>query len=323
MIEIVGVPFDKCGKYPGSALGPHGIRFAELERTLAEFGFHIPPDRDVDLAWASPKSDSRGLKAFGEALEVYKALKAHVGGILAKTDTIPLVLGGDHSISIGSMAAAVEHYGEELGVLWIDAHADINSATSSPSGNIHGMPLGALTERPAEGEGVKVEQWNQLLSEVVSKRLDPSHIAWIGLREVDEGEADYIYKCTGSFPTTMQDLDEVGLQRIMVGLKKWIEKRGIKHLWISFDVDVLDPVLAPGTGTTVRGGLTYREGHHLAENLSEMVFGDHKCVNLAGMDIVEVNPLRDINNVTAREAVEWLASLLGKRILRTRPDVDL
>lgn len=318
MLDIWGVPFDRCGKRPGSAMGPAALRFAGLTHVLHELG-HSVTDRG-DIAFAAETAQPGGLTAFGEALPCYAALQASVGSSLRAGNT-PLVIGGDHSLSIGSVNAAAQRYGSELAVLWIDAHADLNSPGTSPTGNLHGMPIGFLAGYPSEATGIRHEQWEAISNRLGSPTLKPDQFAWIGLRDVDQGEAARIARTHSAFASTMADVDRVGIQRVLLGFHEWMHRGGFRYLWVSFDVDVMDPNLAPGTGTTVRGGLTYREAHTVAESLGEWLHAPDAAYKLAGMDLVEVNPLIDIHNETARVAVEWLGSLFGKRILGGRPNL--
>ncbi|MBL8060299.1 MAG: arginase [Chthonomonas sp.] len=320
--EIVGVLFDRCGKQPGSALGPEAIRYA----------FERNERRDIRLMyrrnvakWHEVRSeplpeDRSGLKNFNQALACYMEIQGHVTGVLDRGHT-PIVLGGDHSIAIGSVPAAHRHVqklGGKLGVLWIDAHGDVNDPRTSQTGNLHGMPIAAMVGRdyPDAPDGVKDHQWKRLIDNAMQGcGMTDDQFAWLGLRDVDLGEAKYIARSMPrSLPMSMETIDRNGLLSAFDRFTAWFKASGCTHLWISFDVDVLDPVLAPGTGTAVRGGLSYREGHLLAELLNEQFFGQ-----LIGCDVVEVNPILDSNNATVRVATEWLASLFGKKILPWGP----
>jgi arginase len=217
----------------------------------------------------------------------------------------------------------LENYGEDLCVLWIDAHMDLNTPETSPTGNLHGMPLAVLTKMvrskidstKPDWLDTSLATWKSLEEIVPEHCLRKDGIAWLGLRSVDEGEVSNFGNLDGSLALTMQDIDQFGLNESMNKLKNWIVDSGCKYIWISFDVDVLDPIFAPGTGTAVRGGLTYREGHFIAETLNEWLFGKGLECKLAGLDLVEVNPLCDQGNETARMANEWLCSLFGRRIM--------
>jgi arginase len=230
-----------------------------------------------------------------------------------------VTLGGDHSIALGSVSAALEKGKDDLAVLWIDAHADINSPSTSPSGNLHGMPLAALMGVPSGTNGLRNDQWNRLLTEVVPKhRLSPSRIAWLGLRDVDDGERQALRTMDAGYLASMHDIDRFGVVEMMARLDRWLIDSGAKQLWVSFDVDCLDPVLAPGTGTAVRGGFSYREAHLFAELIRESLDAIDCPYRLVGLDVVETNPVLDSHNTTAVTAVEWTASLFGKTILGRR-----
>jgi arginase len=305
MLEAIGVPFDLTGRSRGSAMGPSALRYAGFFEQLSA----LTEIRDLgDLEVENIPHDQPGLRNFEQCLACNRALKKKCSEVLSNGN-VPIVLGGDHSIGIGSVSAALDRFGDELVVLWLDAHADMNTLETSPSGNIHGMSVAALLGLESAGS-----QWNQILAEIVPKpRLSGNHAAWIGLRDVDPGEAKHLQALDDPFIATMQDIDRFNIESVAKAFLEWMKDHRGNKLWISFDVDSLDPVFAPGTGTTVRGGLTYREGHFLAELLHE----GHKngVFDLVGMDVVEVNPLLDHFNETAKISVEWVASLFGKTIL--------
>lgn len=329
-VEIVGVLFDRCGRHHGSALGPEAIRYAfeRHERRDVRMLFSHQVHRWRTVPTEPTFENARGLRYFNQAKTAYLRLYEEVREIF-QDGHLPIVLGGDHSISMGSIAAAhhrIAQEGGKLAVLWVDAHADVNSPESSPSGNLHGMPLGALVGRdagqppadPDDPRALRRAQWNTLLNEVIRNDfLAPECVAYLGLRDVDLPEAKYIArKMPGSLPITMEGIDQFGLSPFFPKIERWFESIGATHLWVSFDVDVLDPVMAPGTGTTVRGGLTYREAHLLAEWL-------HRAfrTRLAGIDVVELNPMLDASSTTVRVVVEWMSSLFGKKILPWGPHV--
>jgi len=247
------------------------------------------------------------LQCVGELRE--KVLESLEGG------RVPVVLGGDHSLGMAGVSAALQCFQGDLGLLWIDAHADINTPGSSDSGNVHGMPVAALAGLPSDCEGQVDLEWHEL-SDVLGRdyRLDLEATIWYGLRDVDPTERSRLAGC----PITMHDIDRHGVQAMVSRIDEWYIQSGVRQIWISFDVDALDPILAPGTGTGVRGGLTYREAHLTAELIREAL--DARCCpyRLVGVDIVETNPLYDSRNETAKVSVEWLASLFGKTILGTR-----
>jgi len=303
---------DFCGARQGSRLGPGAARLAGLSAALESLGLSFADLGDVPLL--PEKTASEGLRNFEPAIATYLELKKQVSES-TKRGT-PLVLGGDHSNSIGSVAGAMEAFGDDLAVLWVDAHADVNTPATSPSGNLHGMPMAALLGMSSGLHGLKDLQWQDILDVVVPKsRLKPERAAWFGLRDVDGGERDHYLKLKGEYTATMYDIDRHGIVTCLQRLDGWLRNGGARKLWISFDVDALDPILAPGTGTAVRGGLTYREMHLMGEFLNELLETPDCPYSLAGLDVVEINPLFDTNNETARTAVEWIGSLFGKTIL--------
>lgn len=310
MVELIGAPFDLCGHTPGSRLGPSALRFANIAETLKAVVPDVVDNGDIDVSILESKQDK--VKCFTPLLATTKALQERVMHSLAEGRT-PIMLGGDHSLAMGSISAALKHFGPGLAVLWIDAHADMNTPDTSPSGNVHGMPVAALMGETSTG--ASEEQWGELLELLGPTKLKAEQAAWFGLRDVDPGERARVRKLDKSLPITMHDIDRGSIMGQMHRFDEWMKASGATHLWISFDVDVLDPILAPGTGTAVRGGLTYREGHLVAEILCELMGAPGCSYKLAGIDLVETNPLCDTNNETAKVTVEWLASLFGKTIL--------
>lgn len=280
-----------------------------LGKTVADHG---------NLTVGKEGTEPNGLRNFLPALQVYVALKQRVAESISRK-ALPLMLGGDHSNSIGSVSAALEAYGDDLAVIWIDAHADVNTPRTSPSGNLHGMPMAALLGMSSGVHGLPDLQWQDVLDKVVpKKRLQSEKAAWFGLRDVDGGERTHYAMLAGEYTATMYDIDRYGIIECLKRFDSWLRNSGAQKLWISFDVDSLDPNLAPGTGTAVRGGLTYREMHLMGEFLSELLDAPDCPYSLAGLDVVEINPIFDNNNATARTAVEWIGSLFGKTILGKR-----
>jgi len=289
------------------------MRLAGLVQVLNDLGIEVYDQGDLTTGVESESKE--GLKNFDSLLGCVKELKARTFDAFSREST-PLVLGGEHDLSIGSVSAALAYYGSDLALLWIDAHADANTPATSSTGNLHGMPVAALQGKPSGVSGVPDIQWSKILGEVVpAARLFPERCAWYGLRDVDPGERDLIRDTPGDLAVTMHDIDRRGVVQTMQEFDDWMRQTSAKHLWISFDVDALDPILAPGTGTAVRGGLTYREAHLCAELMREFLDAPDCPYGLAGLDVVEVNPLFDTNNETARMAVEWVGSLFGKSIL--------
>jgi arginase len=297
-------------------MGPAALRLAGLIESLKEIVESVEDVGDIPVP---PIVDGpSGFRHFGTFDAVAQALKRSVGDALDAGQT-PVVLGGDHAIAVGSVSAAIERFPNDLAVLWIDAHADVNTPGTSPSGNLHGMPLGALQRLESGTTGTRDLQWRKLLTDVVPPTpLPADRIAWLGLRDIDKAESRSLLELKPQFVATMHDVDRFGVVEVMGRFDHWMQAGGATKLWVSFDVDCLDPVLAPGTGTAVRGGLTYRESHLFAELLREMLDSPLCPYGLVGLDVVETNPLLDTNNMTAVAAVEWIASLFGKTILGKR-----
>jgi len=293
---IIGAPMDLGADRRGVDIGPSAIRYAGLSDQLRRLGHTI---RDIgNIVVPQPESQIEGnpqLKYLEPIVQASEELERIVGSALSDRE-FPLILGGDHSIALGSINGVVNKH-NSLGVIWIDAHPDFNTAETSPSGNIHGMILAALT-----GLG------DSHLTAVggTTSRLNPAHIAIVGARDIDKGERDLLHmKHVHVF--TMSDIDRNGISKIM---DQAIAVAGQNNnpIHLSLDMDALDPREAPGVGTPVRGGLSYREAH-LA---MEMIADTHQ---LCSMDVVEVNAILDRENATALLAVELILSALGKKIL--------
>lgn len=333
MVEIIGAPFDLCGAAVGSRLGPAAVRMLGLVSALHELDVEVCADSDaLEMLHESPTDYSTKVR---HAVGAYRAVSDAVVASLERGN-LPLVLGGDHSLSIGSISGALRHYGtENLAVLWIDAHMDLNTMSTSPSGNVHGMPVAALTrlssgDRPTSrptGSSWSLaarqsgwDAWQTILDEVVpSGGVRHDRTGWVGLRDVDSGEVSNYQKLQSSTAWTMHQIDDRGIAGVIDEIDAWLVRTGATRLWISFDVDSLDPLHAPGTGTAVYGGLTYREGHFLAERLHSLLNDPSRPYRLAGLDVVEVNPMTDEAGETAKIAKEWVCSLFGKRIMGALP----
>jgi arginase len=245
-----------------------------------------------------PEVDEK-LKYVREISNACEQLATEVEGIL-QAGQLPLILGGDHSIAIGSFAGAASYYkkqNETLGLIWFDAHADMNTPDSTPSGNIHGMPLAALL-------GYGTPELTNVAG--FAPKLDPKLCAHVGARDIDPGERELIKKLGMRF-FTMREIDERGMKDVMDEAIK-IASGGTAGYGVTFDVDVLDPGDAPGSGTLVRGGLTYREAHLGMEKIAE-------AGGMRSLEIVEINTALDVNNKTAELGVELILSALGKTIL--------
>jgi arginase len=297
----------------GSRLGPEAIRLAGLLEALRSLGEEVC-DRG-DMARPRPATAPGGLRNFAPLADCVRDLRQRVSEVLAE-GSIPMVLGGEHTIALGCVSAALAAH-SDLALLWIDAHADLNVPGTSITGNLHGMPIAALwgLDSRLDPMDARDPEWRQLLQIVGPNRLAPYRTAWYALRDVDLGEKKHVAEAPGSLCLTMHEIDRLGISAAVAEFDRWMRENGARHLWISFDVDALDPVLAPGTGTAVRGGLSYREAHLTAELLHELMNAPDCPYRLVGVDLVETSPVHDTGNMTALMAVEWAASLFGKTVL--------
>lgn len=299
-VGIVGVPLSWGADMAGVELGPAVMRVAGLKRRIAQLGYQVRDLGDLELDESvSPSTPHEKLKHLPEISNACQQLFTTVHGIL-KAGELPIVLGGDHSIAIGSIsgvAAFCRDRNETLGLIWFDAHADMNTPETSPSGHIHGMPLAALL-----GFGAKE------LSDIggFAPKLDPRLCAHVGARDLDPGERELIRKLGIRF-FTMREIDERGMSACMDDAIA-IAARGTGGYAVTFDVDALDPGVAPGSGTLVRGGLTYREAHLALEKIAD-------AGGMTSLEIVEINTAFDVSNKTAELGVELILSALGKTIL--------
>ncbi len=293
-IAIIGAALDLGQGRRGVDMGPSAMRAAGLEERLRSLGYTV---RDLGNV-ASPEPEATALEdERARFLPEIKETCARVAALVTEASTggeIPLVLGGDHSVAIGTLGGLAAAHGPG-GVLWIDAHSDINTPETSPSGNVHGMALAAALG--LAGAEFESDAWPL-------PSVDPERVALIGTRQLDEGEGRLL-RDAGVRVFTMSEIDRIGIERAIRESLDRVAGGGFVH--VSFDMDVLDPVVAPGVGTPVRGGLTYREAHLALELVSES--------RLAGsVEVVEVNPILDRENTTALTAVELVASALGKTI---------
>ncbi|HZM99991.1 MAG TPA: arginase [Pyrinomonadaceae bacterium] len=299
-LSILGVPLGYGASMAGVDIGPAALRVARLNQRIARLGYsvHDLGDMRLERPQSLPEIDEK-LKYIREISTACEQLAIEVEGILS-SEQLPLIVGGDHSIAIGSFAGAVSHYKkkqETLGLIWFDAHADMNTPDSTPSGNIHGMPLAALLGYGAP-ELTNVGGF--------APKLDPQLCAHVGARDIDPGERELIRKLGIRF-FTMREIDERGMKACMDDAIA-IASRGTGGYAVTFDVDALDPGDAPGSGTLVRGGLTYREAHLGMEKIAE-------AGGMRSLEIVEINTALDVNNKTAELGVELILSALGKTIL--------
>jgi arginase len=293
-IGIVGVPMDLGAGRRGVDMGPSAIRYAGLERDLVEMGFKVS-DYD-NLQVPGPQTENPGdPRAKYQALieDTCLELRERVASI-AGSGGVPLVLGGDHSIAMGSIAGLVDAFGD-VGVLWIDAHGDINTPETTPSGNIHGMPVAAVLGQapiaPKLGWGP-------------SRRIKPERVVLFGTRTLDPGERAIIREL-GIRMFTMSEIDQIGVR---AAVEQAIERlRGPGGIHVSLDMDAIDPLEAPGVGTPWPGGLTYREAHLAMELVAA-------TGQVSSIEVVEVNPIHDHENRTGRLAEELILSALGRTI---------
>jgi arginase len=294
-IDIIGVPIDLGADRRGVDMGPSAIRYAQLQQGLEKLGYQVEDKGNVEapIAETCTITDPK-LKYIDCIIPMARRVAGAVAASV-QAEHLPLVLGGDHSLSLGSIRGAAKR--KKIGVLWVDAHADFNTPETTPSGNIHGMPLAALC---GLGDQRLVQLWEE-----ATPVIDPGHVAILGARDLDEGEKRNLSQA-GVTVMGMEQIDRLGLVACM---EQAIERvtRNVDGLYLSFDMDVMDPRHAPGVGTPVAGGLTYREAHLICELVAE-------TGKLAGMDVVEVNSILDVQNQTALLAVEFILSALGKRV---------
>ena len=294
-IDIIGVPIDLGADRRGVDMGPSALRYADLHHKLDMLG-HTHEDKGNVEAPIQETCSITDPKL--KYIDCIIPMGRRIAGAVATSiqgGRFPLVLGGDHSLSVGSIRGAAKH--KKLGVIWVDAHADFNTPETTPSGNIHGMPLAALC---GIGDPRLVQLWNE-----TPPVIDPERVAIIGARDLDPGEKQNL-RNTGVMVQSMEQVDRMGMVSAM---EKAIEQvsKNVDGIYLSFDMDALDPRHAPGVGTPVPGGLTFREAHLACEMVAE-------TGQLIGMDMVEVNPILDVQNATAILAVEFIRSALGSRI---------
>ncbi|HDC6117518.1 TPA: arginase [Staphylococcus aureus] len=296
-IDIIGAPSTFGQRKLGVDLGPTAIRYAGLISRLKQLDLDVYDKGDIKVPVVNIEkfhNEQKGLRNYDEIIDVNQKLNKEVSASI-ENNRFPLVLGGDHSIAVGSVSAISKHY-NNLGVIWYDAHGDLNIPEESPSGNIHGMPLRILT-----GEGPKE------LLELNSNVIKPENIVLIGMRDLDKGERQFI-KDHNIKTFTMSDIDKLGIKEVIENTIEYLKSRNVDGVHLSLDVDALDPLETPGTGTRVLGGLSYRESHFALELL-------HQSHLISSMDLVEVNPLIDSNNHTAEQAVSLVGTFFGETLL--------
>jgi arginase len=300
-IRVIGVPLDLGASRRGVDMGPSAVRVAGLEARLEALGHQVDDGGNVTVAIAEQKKVGDQHAKYLKEITATCTKAAEL--VLKSLDQgyTPLVLGGDHSLAAGTVSGAAEFYRRKdqgIGLIWIDAHSDINTPETSPSGNVHGMPLAALLGLgPAELANI----YN------FSPKVRPENTVIIGVRDIDQTEKDNIKRAGITEVYTMRDIDERGMRTVIEEALR-IAGRGTAGYHVSLDMDWIDPEDAPGVGTPVRGGATYREAH-----LAMEIIADHG--RMTSFEIVEVNPVIDEHNRTADLAVELAMSAFGKKIL--------
>lgn len=296
-LSIIGMPMDLGQMRRGVDMGPSAIRYAGVNERLKYLFEEIHDQGDIAIGrpevQIDPNSNLRNLHLIAEKTEMLAEKVDHA----IKGGSFPLVLGGDHSIAIGTLAGVSKHY-TNLGVIWYDAHGDLNTAETSPSGNIHGMPL-----------AVSLGMGHPLLTNVggYGPKVKPENIVIIGARSLDEGERELI-KEKGIKVYTMHEIDRLGMTKVMEESITYLKERNADGVHLSLDLDGLDPHDAPGVGTPVIGGISYRESHLAMEMLAEAQI-------ITSAEFVEVNPILDDKNKTATVAVALMGSLFGEKLL--------
>ncbi|MGO4889686.1 arginase [Anaerobacillus sp. MEB173] len=296
-VSIIGAPMDLGQVRRGVDMGPSAMRYAGLIEQIESLGYSVKDNGDIQIDRSSVNEDARheNLKNFREVVRVSEELQKAINRI-HNEGSFPLVLGGDHSISIGSIAGLAKFY-ENLGVIWYDAHADLNTAETSPSGNIHGMPL-AVNLGIGHDDLINIGGY--------CPKVKPENIVIIGARSIDDGERELIRE-KGIKVFTMHEIDRLGMTKVIEETIDYLSSR-TDGVHLSLDLDAIDPVDAPGVGTPVMGGITYRESHLALEMLSEAEI-------ITSAEFVEINPILDNKNQTADVATALMTSLLGKKLL--------
>jgi arginase len=299
-VHVIGVPLDLGGGRRGVDMGPSALRIAGLSERLTALGCRVSDKGDIDSPIPETRTERDPKKKYiREITRVCTKLHQRALQTLGE-GAVPLVIGGDHSLAAGSVGATADFAsgrGGEIGLLWVDAHGDMNTPATTLSGNVHGMPLAALLgQEPAELARIGTS----------FPKVRPEKTVLIGIRNLDDAEKTQILDA-GVHIFTMKDLDRLGIAAVMERALA-IATEGTVGIHVSFDLDACDPAIAPGVGTPVKGGLNYREAHMVMELISD-------AGNLLALDLVEVNPILDAQNQTAILATELALSAFGMRIL--------
>jgi arginase len=299
-VHVIGVPMDLGSGRRGVDMGPSAIRIAGLAGSLRELGHTVIDEGDLEIRnMEQLEIGEVSARYLAEIARANRALAAQVERVMRRGH-FPLVLGGDHSIAAGTVSGIASwgrKRGKKVGVLWVDAHSDINTPGTSPSGNVHGMPLAALLGLGPKSLGAIGGRF---------RKVEPGNVALVGIRSVDEGERDHLRRL-GVHVYTMADIDRHGIHIVMEkAIANVTDETDLVH--VSFDLDAVDPSLAPGVGTPVKGGLDWREAQLVMESL-------HAAGVMTSLEIVEVNPILDDRNRSAEFAVELVQSAFGKKIL--------
>lgn|SRR5690625_2835176 len=296
-IALIGVPMDLGQTRRGVDMGPSAIRYAGIVERLEKLDYTIYDLGDIDVPQRRDGVNKEELPLRNlEEIAIANERLARVIDEQVALNRFPLVLGGDHSIAIGTIAGISNHY-ENLGLIWYDAHGDINTAETTPSGNIHGMPL-------AVSLGLGHQRLTSILKD--NPKVKPENVVLIGVRDLDEGEKELLKKLNIKV-YTMHEIDRLGMPRVMEEVISYIKAR-TDGVHLSFDLDGIDPSEAPGVGTPVIGGITYRESHLALEMLSEANI-------VTSVEFVEVNPMLDERNKTADLTVALAGSLFGEKLI--------
>jgi arginase len=299
-VRIIGVPLDLGASRRGTDVGPSALRIAGLGAALRRMGYDVALEEDIPApAMETRRSEDKHARYKPQILDVCTRLAKRVKEVVDAGD-FPLVLGGDHSIAMGTVAGTAAHFHEKdqpIGLIWFDAHGDMNVPESSPSGNIHGMPLAHLL-----GKG------DNDLKNILgfSPKVRPENVALIGIRAIDAGERKII-RDSGIHAFTMREIDEHGMAAVARRALE-VVNNGTAGFHVSFDVDGCDPTVIPGSGTLVPGGVSFREAHLLMEYVAD-------AGRLLSLEIVELNPFLDERNISAKRALELILSAMGKSIL--------